>query len=170
MSRTLECRLMKLSGEFLYQELSQISLQLKPHALLKTHGHLNSAEKPLPKTHTAILQTASNMYIAFLYVIPTISLTATLENSPRHDRNSTLVARIIEIGNIGISKRSINEGKRSLFIYWQYIIKWNYFFLLFFTILELHFFQNLGTFQNYYSNRVIYFQVLFAKWKFKIYS
>ena len=117
MSRTLECRLMKLSGEFLYQELSRISLQFKPHALLKTHGHLNSAEKPLPKTHTAILQTASNMYIAFLYVIPTISLTATLENSPRHDRNSTLVARIIEIGNIGISKRSINEGKRSLFIY-----------------------------------------------------
>lgn len=50
------------------------------------------------------------------------------------------------------------------------LLKWNYFFLLFFTILELHFFQNLGTFQNYYSNRVIYFQVLFAKWKFKIYS
>lgn len=122
MSRTLECRLMKLSGEFLYQELSRISLQLKPRALLKTHGHLNSAEKPLPKTHTAILQTASNMYIAFLYVISTISLTATLENSP-HDRNSTPVARIIRnYGNVRISKRLVNEGKRrgSLFIYQYY--------------------------------------------------
>lgn len=122
MSRTLECRLMKLSGEFLYQELSRISLQLKPRALLKTHGHLNSAEKPLPKTHTAILQTASNMYIAFLYVISTISLTATLENSP-HDRNSTPVARIIgNYGNVRISKRLVNEGKRreSLFIYQYY--------------------------------------------------
>lgn len=120
MSRTLECRLMKLSGEFLYQELSRISLQLKPRALLKTHGHLNSAEKPLPKTHTAILQTASNMYIAFLYVIFTISLTATLENSP-HDRNP--VARIIgNYGNVRISKRLVNEGKRrgSLFIYQYY--------------------------------------------------
>lgn len=148
MSRTLECRLMKLSGEFLYQELSRISLQLKPHALLKTHGHLNSAEKPLPKTHTAILQTASNMYIAFLYVIPTISLTATLENSPRHDRNSTLVARIIEIGNIGISKRSINEGKRSLFIYRQYIIKVKLFLSIIFHNIGITFFSKSRNFSE----------------------
>lgn len=69
MSRTLECRVMKLSREFLYQELSRISLQLKPRALLKTHGHLNSTEKLLPETHRAILQAAFTCTLHF-YTLP----------------------------------------------------------------------------------------------------
>lgn len=137
MSRTLECRLMKLSGEFLYQELSRISLQLKPRALLKTHGHLNSAEKPLPKTHTAILQTASTFILHFYMLPRQFHSRLPLKILPNTiEMHSIPVPRIIEIGNIRISKRLINEGKSTevcvyllfidnfkKFVYQQYIIK-----------------------------------------------
>lgn len=50
----------------------RISLQLKPHTLLRKHGHLNSTRNLLPENPYSNVTSFLCMYIVFLYIAPTI--------------------------------------------------------------------------------------------------